>query len=71
MDLFLTELYQINLSKEILYHTDLKIQRVRKYIVVINNITCIKHYIMSRFPKLRFVKELQWVCKFNEKRIIN
>ncbi len=31
----------------------------------------IKHYIMLRFPKLGFVKELQEVCEFNEKLIIN
>ncbi len=40
--------------------------------VVIDNMKCIKHCItLSRFPKLWFVKELQGVCEFNEKQIIN
>ncbi len=32
---------------------------------------CIKYYITSRFPKLGFMKELQGICEFNEKLIIN
>ncbi len=48
-------------------------QRKRKYIlfVVINNIKWIKHYIISRFSKLRYMKEMQEVCEFDEKLIIN
>ncbi len=51
----------IDLNRIILYHIDIKIQRVRKYIpfFVINNMKCIKHYITSRFLKLGFVNELQ------------
>ncbi len=49
-----------NLNRIILYHIDIKIQRVRKYIplVVINYMKCIKLYTTSRFPKLKFLKEL-------------
>ncbi len=37
--------------------------RVRKPVpfIVMYNMQGIKHYITSRFPKLGFVKELQWV----------
>ncbi len=52
---------------------NIKIQKVGKYIpfVLINNMECIKHNIMSRFPKLVFVKELQRFHEFKEKLIIN
>ncbi len=49
-------------------------QRVKKKLVpfiVIYNMKCIKHYIMSKFPKLGFVKEMQGGCEFNEKLKIN
>ncbi len=43
-----------------------------KYIpFIINNMTCFEHYIMSRFPKLGFLKELLGVCEINEKLLIN
>ncbi len=38
---------------------------------VINNMKCIKHYAMSRFPKLGLVNELQGLHEINEKLIIN
>ncbi len=57
----------------ILYNNDIKIQREIKCIpsVIINNMVCIKHYIMPKCPELGFVKELLEVCEFNEKLITN
>ncbi len=43
-----------------------------KYIpFIIKNMKCFEQYIMSRFPKLGFMKELLGVCEINEKLIIN
>ncbi len=49
-----------------MHHIDIKIQRERQYIsfVVVNNMKSIRQYIISRFPRLWFVKELQGVCEF-------
>ncbi len=55
--------YHIDLNRIILYHIDIKIQRVNKYIPFVYSAL----NIMSRF-----VKEPQGVCEFNEKaKLIN